>query len=139
MQQKVVYTAVLADNLGGDVLPALLHRLADVGHEHAIAAFIVEGRVLIHGEGQDAPVDAVAAVALGGELIADIGKAAQHLLTGGCLLPGGAVAGLVGKHGRAELGASCQLVGVTHPGKHLAQAVADGALPPGLFLLCHSL
>ena len=39
-------------------------------------------------EGQQTPVDAVGAIALGGKLIADIGAPAQHPLAGGGLLPG---------------------------------------------------
>ena len=42
-------------------------------------------------------------VPLGGKLIADVGAPAQHPLAGGGLLPGGAVAGLVGEDDGADL------------------------------------
>ena len=61
-----------------------------------------EGQLFFGAEGQQSPVDEVAAVALGGILIAEICKAAQHLLAGGCLLSGGAVADGICHHQRTE-------------------------------------
>ena len=67
--------AVSADHLGGDILPALLNGLPDAGNKHAVAGLVVKGGIPVQREGQDAPVDAIAAVALGGELVADVGEA----------------------------------------------------------------
>src|SRR5699024_1340670 len=58
----------------------------------------------VQQEGQHAPVDAVGAVALGGVLAGEVGRAAQHPLAAGGLLARRAVAGLVGEDGRADVG-----------------------------------
>ena len=76
----VLHATALTDDLRGDGLGAGLDRLADAGHEHHVAVLIIELGAFREGEGQDAPVDAVAAVTLGGVLIAEVGVAAEHLL-----------------------------------------------------------
>ena len=60
------------------------------------------GGLPLEMEGQHAPVHHVGAVALGGVVLGDVGKAPQHPLAAGGLLPGGAVAGLVGVEHRAN-------------------------------------
>ena len=59
---------------------------------------------VLHQEGQHAPVDAVGAVALGCILLGKVGRAAQHALAGSRLLTCGAIAGLIGKDGGANVG-----------------------------------
>ena len=66
VQGDLLHGAVLADDLGGDGLNTVLHGGADGRDEDAIAHLILEGGVLVQGEGQNTPVDAVGAVALGG-------------------------------------------------------------------------
>ncbi len=61
-----------------------------------------ERQLFVGAEGQQSPVDEVAAVALGGVLIAEIREAAEHLLAGGGLLSGGAVADGICHHQRTE-------------------------------------
>ena len=61
MEQQIVDAAVSADHLGGDILPALLDGLADAGNKHAVAGLVVKGGIPVQREGQDAPVDAIAA------------------------------------------------------------------------------
>ena len=72
--------------------------LPDVRHIYQIPGLIVKFHVLIYGKWHHAPVDTVGTISLGGELIAYIGAAPQYPLTGGCLLPCRAVAGLSGKY-----------------------------------------
>ena len=71
MEGDVLHAAVCQQDLGGDVLTAAFNGLPDAGNEHAVPRLVVKGRILVQGKGQDAPVDAVGAVALGGELVAD--------------------------------------------------------------------
>ena len=82
----ILHAATLADDLRRNGFGAGFNCLADAGYEHHIAVFIIELGAFRKGEGKDAPVDAVAAVALGGVLIAEVGIAAEHLLAGSGLL-----------------------------------------------------
>ena len=91
------------DEDGGEFLVASRYLLPDIGDEDEIPRGGVEGRAVRQRKGQHPPVDAVGAVALGGEVVADIGAAPQYPLAGGGLLPGGAVAGLVGEDHRADV------------------------------------
>ncbi len=75
MEHQVLYGAVRPDDPSRDILNAVLNGLADAGDEHTVAGGVVKGRVRVQREGQDSPVDAVGAIPLGGELIADVGKA----------------------------------------------------------------
>ncbi len=98
----------------GDCLP-------DVRHEHAVTDRERKFRSLRQGKGQDAPVYAVGAVALGGVLIAYVAEAAQHLLSGCRLLPRGAVSRLVGEQAGAELRLRRQRIRVTDSGQNGTQ------------------
>ncbi len=77
-----------------------LQNLPDVFNEE-IASYR-ERQLLFGAEGQQAPVDEIAAVALCGILIAEVRKATQHLLAGSRLLSGGAVANGICHHQRTE-------------------------------------
>src|SRR5699024_3240132 len=118
------------DNLGGDVLHTVGNGLVDTPDIDPVAVLVGELSSLGEGEGDDAPVDAVGAVALGGVLVADVGEAPQYLLAGGGLLTGGAVAGLVAEHAGAHGG-----VGriAAHLPKHFGYLGGNVPGLPGLF------
>ena len=86
IEGDLLHGAVLTDDLGGNGLDSLLHGGADTGDEDTVTHLVLEGGVLVESEGENTPVDAVAAVALCCKFIADVCKAAKHLLAGGCLL-----------------------------------------------------
>ena len=71
---------------------------ADAGNEDIVAGLVLEGSIRVDGEGNDAPVDAVAALALRGVLVADVCISAQHFLAGCSLFAGAAVAGFTGEY-----------------------------------------
>ena len=91
-----------ADDLRIDLLLACQDSLADTLNEYEITRLIVERSLRSDGERNDTPVDAVAAIALRGVLIADIGIAAQNLLAGSRLLTCGAVTRLVREYAGTE-------------------------------------
>ena len=90
--------------LGGKFLLSGLDTGAKAGHVDIVAHLAQKLRALGEGEGCHAPVNAVGAVALGGVLLGDVGKTAQHLLAGRRLLPRRAVAGAVGIDAGADGG-----------------------------------
>ena len=92
------FDAAPGNDLSVDLLLAFENGLADSRDEDAIADLIIEGGLRGDSEGEDTPVDAVAAVALGRIFVADVGIAAQNLLAGSGLLAGGAIAGLIGEY-----------------------------------------
>ena len=75
-----------------------------IWHEDAVARLEVKLYIRVDVEGEHAPVDAVGAVALGCILLGKVGRAAQHALAGSRLLTCGAIAGLIGKDGGANVG-----------------------------------
>ena len=81
-----------ADDVGLDVLHVAVEGCLDVGDIDVIADF--KERVVLHLEGQHAPVDDVGAVALRRIFPADIGQAAEDALAAGRLFAGRAIAGL---------------------------------------------
>jgi len=97
-------TAVLTKHRGAKAALAPFDPLPQAGDEEEVPTLKGEGLPFGKGEGQNAPVDAVAAIALGGKGIADVAKAPQNLLAGGRLFPGGTVSGLSCKNAGTELG-----------------------------------
>ena len=88
--------AVGSNHLGIDFLLTAEDGLTDAGNEYHVTGVVVEFNIGSDGEGNDTPVDTVAAIALGGVLVADVGVTAEHLLARCGLLTGGTVTGLVG-------------------------------------------
>ena len=93
-----VMHAVGSDNLGINLLLAIDDGLTDAGNEYHVTGVVVELNIGSNGEGNDTPVDAVAAIALGSVLVADVGVTAEHLLARCGLLASGTVTGLVGEY-----------------------------------------
>ena len=91
MQDDGDAAAVAGDDFGINLFLAAKDGLADAGDGNVVAGLKVKGGIRVDGERDDTPVDAVAAVTLGGVLVADVGVAAKHLLAGCCLLTGAAV------------------------------------------------
>ena len=79
MEQKLPHGAVLTDHLGGNLFLSLDDCLTHLRDEDAVPRLIIKSRIRSQGKGQNAPVDAVAAVPFGGILVADVGKPTQHL------------------------------------------------------------
>ena len=79
VQMQVFYLAA-SDDLGIDFLLAVDDGLAQAGHIDEVASLVVKLGLGIDGERHNATVDAVAAVALGGILIADVGIDANNIL-----------------------------------------------------------
>ena len=102
IEEEVCFPAVM-QQYRGEFLVAPGHLLPHLRDVDKVAGCAVKAAVRRQCKRQQAPVDAVGAIALGGEFVADIGAAAQHPLAGGRLLPGGAVAGLVGKDNGADV------------------------------------
>ena len=99
---ELLHTAIGLNSHGGYGIGSFQQSLAHAGQVDAVAQFKHAG--VLHQEGQHAPVDAVGAVALGCILLGKVGRAAQHALAGSRLLTCGAIAGLIGKDGGANVG-----------------------------------
>ena len=129
-QGNARHAAVRLDYIGGKLRHASQHGAAQAWNEYPVAQG--KGRGIIRQQRRHAPVDAVGAVTLGGIFARQIGAAAQHALAAGRLLAGGAVAGLVGKNGRADVGL-LRADGITGDGQgtvnrgHLAGQGSGGA------------
>ena len=120
--------AVGSDNLGIDFLLTVDDGLTDTGNEYHVTGVVVELNIGSDGEGNDTPVDAVAAIALGSVLVADVGVATQHLLARSGLLASGTVTRLVGKYARTERGVLGLSTNLCECVEHVLRALAVAAL-----------
>ena len=107
---------------------------SDVGYEHKVTLCVGEGSARVQRKGKDAPVDAVGSVSLGCKFVANVGKAAKHLLAGCSLLACRAVTGFVGKQARAELRVLRQRICIAYARESLAQLFGDLARSAVFFL-----
>ncbi len=111
--KRDVLNTVCSNDLCGNFFLTEPDSIPDTGDKNIIPVGVIELSVPADCKGKDTPVDAVAAVTLCGELVADITEASEHLLTGGCLLSCASVSGTAGKDTGTELGMLCRFRAVS--------------------------
>ena len=129
VKRDILCASVLADDLGGEILLALDYCLTDTAHVYVVAFLIGKFRALGESEGKYAPVYAVGAITLCSELVADICKSAENLLTGCRLLSRRAVARFICEYAGAELCVVYKLIGIAYSGEDAYKLLGTVAAP----------
>ena len=101
-EQVDVLNAVGSDNLSVNLLFTANDSLADARNEYEVAWVVLKLGLGSDSERNDTPVDAVAAIALGCILVADVGVATKHLLARSSLLTCTTITRTVSKYARTK-------------------------------------